>query len=89
MAAKFEIKKSKNSKPVYFNFKSAKGIASKKKNATKGDRYERKSGKFGQPYFVLKAANGESIGRSETYASARFVANGMASANKNAPELMI
>ena len=50
------------------------GIASVKKNAADDKRFERKTAKDGSPYFVLKAANGEPIGKSEMYktASAAF-----------------
>src|SRR5262245_41322066 len=45
------------------------GIASVKANASEDARFERKTAKNGQPFFVLKAANGETIGKSETYSS--------------------
>jgi uncharacterized protein YegP (UPF0339 family) len=40
--------------------------------------------KNGQPFFVLKAANGETIGRSEMYSSASAMENGIASVKRNA-----
>ena len=103
MAAKFEIKKSKDGKKFHFSLKSAngqivlssetyndkkgaeKGIASVKKNATTDKRYEQKKGKSDKPYFVLKATNGEVIGRSQMYASEKGVQKGIASIKKNAP----
>lgn len=45
------------------------GIASVKTNAPLEHRYERRDNTLGQPYFVLKAANGEIIGSGESYAS--------------------
>src|SRR5205814_5310580 len=61
------------------------GIQSVKTNAPIDSRYERKTSTSGQPYFVLKAANGEPIGRSETYLSASAMEYGIASAKANAP----
>jgi uncharacterized protein YegP (UPF0339 family) len=62
------------------------GIESVKKNAGADERYERKTAARNQPYFVLKAGNGEVIGRSETYSSVAALENGIASVKKNAPE---
>lgn len=61
------------------------GIESVKKNAPDDNRYERKTSSGGQPFFVLKASNGEPIGRSETYSSAGAMENGIESVKKNAP----
>ena len=61
------------------------GIASVKKNAGSDGRYERKTSKKGEPYFVLKAANGEVIGKSEMYNSASAMENGIESVKKNGP----
>lgn len=61
------------------------GVASVKKNAANAARFERKKSNKGEDYFVLKAANGEPIGKSETYSSARSMENGIASVMKNAP----
>lgn len=62
------------------------GIASVKKNATNDARFERKTAKDGSSYFVLKAANGEPIGKSEMYKTKRSMENGIASVGKNAPD---
>ncbi len=62
------------------------GIESVRKNAPDDGRYERKTSGGGQPYFVLKAANGEPIGRSETYSSNAAMESGIASAKRNAPD---
>ena len=45
------------------------GINSVKTNAPNDGRYERLTSKGGDPYFNLKAANGQVIGTSETYSS--------------------
>lgn len=62
------------------------GIASVKKNASTDARFERKTAKDGSAYFVLKASNGEIIGKSEMYKSAASRDNGIASVGKNAPD---
>ena len=62
------------------------GIQSVKKNAADDTRYERLTSKSGDPYFVLKAGNGEPIGRSEMYNSASAMENGIESVKKNAPD---
>lgn len=61
------------------------GIQSVRTNAPVDSRYERKAASNGQPYFVLKAANGEPIGRSETYSSTGAMEHGIASVKSNAP----
>jgi uncharacterized protein YegP (UPF0339 family) len=63
-----------------------KGITSVKKNAANDKRFERKTAKDGSAYFVLKAANGEPIGKSEMYKTTRSMENGIASVGKNAPD---
>lgn len=66
-----------------------KGIDSVRKNAANDKRFERKTAKDGSPYFVLKAANGEPIGKSEMYKTAKSMENGIASVAKNAPEAAV
>jgi len=61
------------SKPSALN-----GIESVRKNGPVDARFERKSSKRGEPYFVLKATNGEIIGTSEMYRSAKNMENGIA-----------
>jgi uncharacterized protein len=61
------------------------GIASVQKNAGDDGRYERKTSSGGDPFFVLKAGNGEPIGKSETYSSAASMENGIESVKSNAP----
>jgi len=65
------------------------GIESVKKNATDDARYDRLTSKNGDPYFVLKAGNGEQIGRSETYSSTAAMENGIESVKTNAPNAQI
>jgi uncharacterized protein YegP (UPF0339 family) len=102
MAAKFELKSSKNGQ-FMFNLKAGNGeiiltsetykektgalngIQSVKTNAPEDSRFDRKTAKDGQAYFVLKAANQEIIGKSEMYKSTAAMENGIASVKKNAP----
>lgn len=65
---------------------ATKGITSVKKNAENDKRFERKTAKDGSAYFVMKAANGEPIGKSEMYTTVRSMENGIASVGRNAPE---
>jgi len=61
------------------------GIASVQKNAADDARYEKRNAANGEPFFVLKAGNGEQIGRSETYSSDGALDNGIESVKTNAP----
>jgi uncharacterized protein YegP (UPF0339 family) len=65
------------------------GIESVKRNAPIDGHYERKVAKNDEPYFVLKASNGQEIGRSETYSSKSAMENGIESVKKNAPDAAI
>jgi hypothetical protein len=60
-------------------------IESVKENARIDERFERKNSKRSEPYFVLKAANGQIIGISEMYSSEAACENGIASVKKNGP----
>lgn len=62
------------------------GIASVKKNALEDAHYVRTENKNGEPYFKLKAVNGQDIGRSEFYSSKAAMENGIESVKKNAPD---
>lgn len=62
------------------------GIESVRKNAPDDGRYERTENKNGEPYFKLKAGNGQEIGRSEYYSSVAAMENGIASVKTNAPD---
>jgi len=65
------------------------GIESVRTNAPDDGRYERKTSTGGQPYFVLKAANGQTVGRSEMYSSASAMENGIESVKTNAPSAVV
>lgn len=65
------------------------GIESVRRNAGTDARYERKTSKSGQPYFVLRASNGKTIGQSEMYNSAAALEGGIASVKKNAPDAKV
>lgn len=60
------------------------GIESVRKNASNDGRFDRKATTKGQPFFALKAANNEPIGRSETYTTKSAMEKGVASVKKNA-----
>jgi uncharacterized protein YegP (UPF0339 family) len=62
-----------------------KGIESVRQNSPRAERFERKTSADGKWYFNLVAANGERIGRSETYSSSGAMENGIASVMKNGP----
>lgn len=61
------------------------GIESVKKNAPDDANYERKTSSAGEPFFTLKAGNGQIIGKSEMYSSAAAMENGIESVKTNAP----
>ena len=65
------------------------GIASVKKNAPDDARYDRLTSKGGDPYFNLKAGNGQVIGNSEMYSNTSAMENGIASVKKNAPDASV
>jgi uncharacterized protein YegP (UPF0339 family) len=62
-----------------------KGIESVRQNSPLDERYERRTSKADEPYFVLKAGNGEIIGVSEMYSAPAAVDKGIASVKANAP----
>ena len=59
------------------------GIDSVRANGPTDSNYERKTSTSDQPYFVLKAQNGLTIGHSEMYSSTAARDNGIASVQKN------
>ena len=61
------------------------GIASVQTNSPDNERYERKSSARGEPFFVLKATNGQTIGKSEMYSSASAMESGITSVKANGP----
>ena len=65
------------------------GIESVKKNAADDSRYERKTSKANEPYFTLKAGNGQVIGKSEMYSGATAMENGITSVKTNGPTAQV
>ena len=63
-----------------------KGIESVRKNSVREGAFEVRENSKGEPYFILKATNGQEIGRSEYYSSKASMEKGIASVIKNAPE---
>jgi uncharacterized protein len=61
------------------------GIASVRENAAYDTHFDRLQASDGSPYFVLKAANAQVIGRSEMYSSAAAMENGIESVKSTAP----
>ncbi|MEK7951430.1 YegP family protein [Luteolibacter soli] len=59
------------------------GIESVRKNGPDAKNYEKKTSSAKQPYFVLKAGNGQIIGTSEMYTSEAGRDNGIASVQAN------
>lgn len=66
-----------------------KGIESVRLNSQEDSRFERKTSVNDKDYFVLKARNGEIIGKSQLYSSKIAMENGIASVKSNAPEAEI
>ena len=62
------------------------GIESVRRNAAREGAFETRTNARGEPYFILKATNGQEVGRSEYYASKTAMENGIASVKKNAPD---
>jgi len=60
-----------------------KGIAAVQTNAAEPDRYDRRTNKRKQHYFVLKAANHRIIGCSESYSGTTAMEKGIKSVIKN------
>lgn len=58
------------------------GIESCRINSQVDTRYEKKASVSNQPYFVLKATNGQIIGTSEMYSSTTARDNGIASVKR-------
>lgn len=65
------------------------GIESVRKNATDASLFQRKTAKDGSAYFVLKAKNGETIGKSEMYTSTAGMERGIKSVAANAPSATV
>lgn len=65
------------------------GIESVRKNSADEARFEKRTSAKGDSYFVLKAGNGQEIGRSEMYSSESACQNGIESVQSNAPDAEI
>ena len=61
------------------------GIASVRQHCAEDGMYERSRSSDGQYYFVLRASNGQTIGRSELYKAKASMEKGIASVKRNAP----
>lgn len=61
------------------------GIQSARVHAPNDTNYDRRTASIGEPYFVLKARNGEVIGRSETYSSKYGMESGITAVKQYAP----
>lgn len=59
------------------------GIESVRKNSTAAAQFTRKSSTANQPYFVLNATNGETIGSSQMYSSEVAMEIGISSVKKH------
>jgi uncharacterized protein YegP (UPF0339 family) len=59
------------------------GMKSVNNNCEDEGRFDRREQTNGKPYFVLKAGNGQEIGRSEAYESTSSMENGIQSVMKN------
>ncbi|NND45798.1 MAG: YegP family protein [Xanthomonadales bacterium] len=65
------------------------GIKSVQKNAGDEKRFECRTAKDGRTYFILKAGNGQEIGRSQMYKSDSGCKNGMKSVARNAADAKV
>lgn len=74
------------SSQLYADKESAKsGIESCRSNSSNDERYVRLVSKSDQPYFILKADNGEIIGTSQMYSLASSRDQGIASCKTHGP----
>ena len=65
------------------------GIASVQANGSLLKNFEQKTSAAGEPYFVLKAQNGEIIGNSQMYSSQSAAEAGIASVQINSASVVI
>lgn len=65
------------------------GIRSVCINCEKEARFEQKTSKKGEPYFVLLAVNKQVIGKSQMYASRKSMLNGIKSVKTNVPKAKV
>lgn len=66
-----------------------KGITSVRVNSQEDTKYDRRVAKNDKDYFVLKAGNGEIIGKSQYYSSKASMETGITSVKQNAPDAEI
>ena len=66
-----------------------KGIESVKVNSQDDSRYSKRTAVNGKEYFVLKARNGEIVGKSQLYGSKAAMENGIHAVKSNAPSAEI
>ena len=66
-----------------------KGIESVRAHCAADENYERTDSEAGQPYFLLKAANHEIIGRSQMYSSTSSRDNGIESVKTNGADARV
>ena len=75
---------------VYSSKTSAQsGIESTRENGPNSHRFERRLSSIGEPYFVLKAGNGEVIGKSEMYGSEASRDDGVHAVMVNSPTTVV
>ena len=65
------------------------GIESVRKNSAREGAFEVKTNAKGEPYFILKATNGQEVGRSEYYSTKTAMENGLKSVKSNAQDARI
>lgn len=65
------------------------GIESVRKNSQNESRFEVRTAKDGRAYFMLKAGNGQEIGRSQMYRSSSGCRKGMKSVVRNAADAKV
>ena len=65
------------------------GIESVRRNSQDPARFECRESKDGRSYFVLKATNGQEIGRSQMYKSTSGCNNGMKSVARSAADATV
>ena len=65
------------------------GVESVKKNASDDANYEKKEASNGKVHFNLLAQNKQVIGKSQMYAAASGLENGIESVKKNAPDASV
>lgn len=65
------------------------GIESVRANGPKDEAYEIQTASNGKPYFVLKAANTQVIGRSQLYSTEAAAKSGMEAVKKNSTSTVV